>query len=78
MKLYFIQRLKNFETFSQKKEPWRVKIQSLNFIQSNLSFGHQMAGYRSTIEIEAFHLANNGLAIDISLFLRARRKRVGF
>ena len=28
-----------------------------------------MAGYRATIEIEAFQLANNGLAIEISPFL---------
>ena len=48
-----------------------------NFIQSNLNFGHQMAGYRATIEFEAFQLANNGLAIEISPFLRARRKKVG-
>ena len=50
-----------------------------NFIQSNLSFGHQMAGYRAIIEIEAFQLANNGLAIEISLFLSwARRKKLAF
>ena len=52
-----------------------MKIQSLwmkfIFIQSNLNFGHQMAGYRATIEIEAFQLANNGLAIEIIPFLRA-------
>ena len=69
MKLNFIQRLRNFETFSQKNEPYRVPI---NFIQSNLNFGHQMAGYQATIEIEAFQRANNGLAIKIS---PARRKK---
>ena len=47
---------------------------NFNYIQSNLNFGHQMAGYRATIEIEAFQLANNGLAIEISSFLRARQK----
>ena len=50
----------------------------LNFIQSNLNFGDQMAGYRAIIEIEAFQLANNGLAIAISPFLRARRKKLSF
>ena len=82
MKLNFIQRLRNFETFSQKNEPYRVKIQTLsmklNFIQSNLSFGDQMAGCRATIKIEVFQLANNGLAVEISPFLRARRKKLSF
>ena len=59
-----------------------MKIQSrwmkFNFIQSNLNFGHQMTGYRGTIEIEAFQLANNGLAIEFSPFLRARRQKLAF
>ena len=50
----------------------------LNFIQSNLNFGDQMEGYRAIIEIEAFQLANNGPAIEISPFLRARRKKLSF
>ena len=40
-----------------------------NFIQSGFNFDH--LGYRATIEIGAFQLANNGLAIEISPFLRA-------
>ena len=43
-----------------------------NFIQLDPNFGHQMAGYRATIEIGAFQLANNGLAIEISPSLRAK------
>ena len=41
-----------------------------NFIHSEFSFDHQMAGYRAIIEICAFQLANNGLAIKMSPFLR--------
>ena len=32
-------------------------------MESGFNFNHQMAGYRVTIEIGAFQLANNGLAI---------------
>ena len=43
-----------------------------NFIQSGFSFGHKLAGYRDTIEIRTFQLANNGPVVGISPFVRPR------
>ena len=48
------------------------------FIQSNLNFGQQMAGYWATIEIEVFQLANNGLAKEIILFVWANAVKMLF